>query len=54
MTHLDKNGIHDELCRVLTLYESDEDLSATDCMEMCYDMLVKIQNAWEELTGEDD
>ena len=54
MTRLDKNALYDELCNVLTEYESDDDLSATYCMEMCYDMLVKIQNNWEELIGEDD
>lgn len=52
MNKLQKDAIYDELCKVLTIYESDDDLTATDCMEMLYEMLVKIQNNWEELTKE--
>ena len=51
MNKLQKDAIYDELCNVLTIYESDDDLTATDCMEILYEMLVKIQNNWEELTG---
>lgn len=53
MNKLQKYAIYDELCSVLTIYESDDDMTATDVMEMCYDMLVKIQNNWEELISED-
>ena len=53
MNKLQKAAIYDELSRVLTIYESDDDLTATDAMQMCYEMLVKIQNNWEEVTNED-
>lgn len=41
----EKMQIYDELCAVLTRYEeSDEDES-----DLLYDMLVKIQNHWEDI-----
>ena len=49
MTRMGKNNIYDEMCHVLTDFES--------CMagtKDLYDMLVKIQNNWEELIGDDD
>jgi hypothetical protein len=39
-----KSMIYDELCRVLTDYENRED--NTDGL---YEMLVKIQNRWEDV-----
>lgn len=54
MNKLEKDAIYNEMCEILTLYESDLNLSATDCMFMLYEMLVKIQNNWEELIGEDE
>ena len=50
MTRMQKNDIYDEMCHLLTDYELDDNVSAEDF----YDMLVKIQNNWEELTGDDD
>ena len=44
-----KNNLYDEICHVLTDYEEGR-ANGDDC----YDMLVKIQNNWEELTGDDD
>ena len=49
--------IYTDICTVLTNYESnDEDvitaMSASEWMEQFYNLLVKIQNNWEELTGE--
>ena len=49
--------IYTDICTVLTDYESnDEDvitaMSASEWMEQFYNLLVKIQNNWEELTGE--
>ena len=41
---LEKAKIYDELCAVLTMYENDE---ATD--EDLYDMLIKIQDNWEDV-----
>lgn len=49
MTRMQKNDIYDELSHVLTDYE--EDNAGADDL---YEMLVKIQNNWEELTGDDD
>ena len=49
MSRMVKNNLYDEMCHVLTDFEC--------CMASgydCYDMLVKIQNNWEELTGDDD
>ena len=41
----EKQKIYDELCAVLTRYEeSDEDES-----NLMYEMLCKIQNAWEDI-----
>lgn len=41
----EKQKIYDELCQVLTIYEeSDEDYS-----DLLYEMLCKIQNAWEDI-----
>lgn len=41
----EKQMIYDELCAVLTRYEeSDEDES-----ELLYEMLCKIQSAWEDV-----
>lgn len=49
MTRMDKNDIYDELSHVLTDFEEDQAGEGD-----LYDMLVKIQNNWEELTGDDD
>lgn len=49
MTRMDKNTVYDEMCHVLTDYEEHR-ASGADL----YDMLVKVQNNWEELTGEDE
>jgi hypothetical protein len=51
MTRMDKNQVYDELCNLLTDFEQ---MKETVCEEDLYDMLVKIQNNWEELTGEDE
>lgn len=53
---MQKNAIYDEMCGLLTDYEGmngvirQMEVSAEDL----YEMLVKIQNNWEELTGEDE
>ena len=49
MTRMDKNNLYDEMCHVMTDYE-EGGASGLDC----YEMLVKIQNNWEELTGDDE
>ena len=51
-----KNAIYDELCGLLTDYETQINEGICDGVteEDLYNMLVKIQNKWEELTGEDE
>lgn len=51
-----KNDIYDEMCCLLTDYEgmNGEERKAEVGAEDLYSMLVKIQNNWEELTGDDD
>lgn len=45
-----RQEIYDEMCRVLTIYEeSDEDMS-----DLLYEMLVKIQNNWEDVITQQD
>ena len=53
MTQPTKQEIYDELSRVLTDYEH-EPMSPDDAASMLYDMLVKIQNNWEEVITADD
>ena len=54
MTRLQKNDLYDEMCHLLTDYENPEDAILPVSKEDLYDMLVKIQNNWEELTGDDE
>ena len=50
---MDKNNLYDEMCNLLTDYEGmNGEIRATGAD--LYEMLVKIQNNWEELTGEDE
>ena len=52
---MDKNQVYDELCHLLTDFETGEELGYDEVSSAdLYDMLVKIQNNWEELTGEDE
>ena len=53
---MDKNAIYDEMCGLLTDYEgmNGEERQSEVGEEDLYDMLLKIQNNWEELTGEDE
>ena len=55
MTRMNKNNFYDELCHLLTDYEQAEPSNDIfNWEENFYDMLVKIQNNWVELTGDDD
>lgn len=62
MTKMDKNNLYDEMCHLLTDYEqavneANGELDESEAIaweENFYTMLVKIQNNWEELTGEDE
>lgn len=53
---MDKNAIYDEMCGLLTDYEgmNGQDIPDEVSADDLYEMLVKIQNNWEELTGEDE
>lgn len=51
MARMDKNQVYDELCHLLTDFEQMEEYVGEEDL---YSMLVKIQNNWEELTGEDE
>lgn len=46
-----KNELYDELSRLLTEYEESDidNLDAFDWLEEMYDMLVKIQNNWDDV-----
>ena len=62
MTRMQKNEIYDEISGLLTDYEQavEETLGAftpdeaLDFEKEFFSMLVKIQNNWEELTGDDE
>ena len=56
MARMKKNAIYDEMCHLLTDYETQISEGICDGVteEDLYSMLVKIQNNWEELTGDDD
>ena len=53
MNKMEKDRIYDEMCRTLTDYEH-EPMSAENAVNDFYDILVKIQNNWEELVSEED
>ncbi len=54
MTRMKKNELYDELSKVLTDYETQDEKGIVVTAEDLYGMLVKIQNNWEEMTGEDE
>jgi len=43
-----KKEIYDNLCRILTEYEQDDNKSMESNLLDMYDILVEIQNAWED------
>lgn len=49
-----KQIIYDELCRVLTDYEGNGEPERKGDSGMLYEMLVKIQNNWEDITFLED
>lgn len=51
---MQKNELYDELSRVLTDYERQDGEDFIVDADDLYGMLVKVQNNWEELTGEDE
>ena len=54
MTRMKKNELYDELSKVLTDYETQDENGIVVDEKDLYEMLVKIQNNWEELTGDDE
>ena len=44
-----KQTIYDELCKVLTNYEAPEKELERTTENDLYEMLVKIQNCWEDI-----
>lgn len=46
LTREECRKIYDEMCRILTEYENDNDMITEYDL---YDMLVKIQNNWETI-----
>lgn len=56
MNRTQKNEIYDEMSGLLTNYETQINEGICDGVteEDLYSMLVKIQNNWEELTGDED
>lgn len=57
MNKMEKNSMYDELCRTLTEYEEQcEPIKGVEWSweDELYFMLIKIQNKWEELTGEEE
>lgn len=49
-----KKTIYEELSRVLTAYECNGNSICKSDVKMLYEMLVKIQNSWEEITAKED
>ena len=57
MTRMAKNNLYDQLSELITDFENPEEVENyydIDWQLELYDMLVKIQKAWEELTGDDE
>lgn len=57
MTRKAKNNLYDQLSELLTTFENPEEVENyydIDWQLELYDMLVKIQKVWEELTGDDE
>ena len=68
MNKMQKNNLYDEVCRVLTEFEYEylnksndylrevehDEMNNEEWLNYLYVTLVKIVNAWEELTGDDE
>ena len=57
MTRMAKNNLYDQLSGLITDFENPEEVENyydIDWQLELYDMLVKIQKAWGELTGDDE
>ena len=48
---MEKNEIYDRMCHLLTDYEHPEDAVSPVTADDLYDMLVEIQNKWEDITN---
>ena len=56
MTRMQKNDLYDEVCHLLTDYEmyGEDGHDYSPCVEDFYQVLIRVANNWEELTGDDD
>ena len=52
MTSFEKNVFYDRLCILLTDYEMPEEGQDPVTEDDLYEMLVEIQNNWDELLGD--
>lgn len=51
MDKAEKEAIYDKMCRILTDYETPEEGQDPVTEDDLYEMLVEIQNCWDELVG---
>lgn len=53
---MEKKSLYDRLCFALTNYEMPEDQGVTEeeAVEDMYNVLVEIQNSWDELTTDEE
>lgn len=51
---MNKQEIYDELCRVITEYEEDNNKNVYDNLQDMYNIMVEIQNNWETVITAQD
>lgn len=56
MDAMEKKALYDSMCFALTNYEDPQSAGLTECEAAggMYDVLVEIQNNWDELMSKDD
>lgn len=56
MNAMERKALYDRLCFALTNYEMPEEqgVSEEDAIADMYDVLVEIQNSWDELISEEE
>lgn len=54
MNALEKEALYDRLCRLLTDYEMPEEGQDPVTEDDLYEMLVEIENSWNELVSEEE
>ena len=53
-TAMKKEELYDRICKTLTDYEHPEEATLPVSIEDMYDLLVDIQNSWDDLTSSED